>query len=250
MEQLKVRLPQLGTLALIVLLWATLTNRGVIHPLILPEIPRVLEAFAQIVQTPETYRHLRVTLYEFAVAFAVSLSAGLAAGCLLGWIAPLGMIFGPLLQSIYAIPVIIFYPLCILIFGIGPASKMAFAGFYGFFPIAITCMEGIRNIDPNILALTRSLGAPWYQLWYKVIIPSAVPTIVAGVRLGIILTLIAVVAGEMIAAKEGIGSRIAWASEIFNAPALYAYILFVILVMAVINGALAYLERRVHWEQG
>ncbi|MBI3075513.1 MAG: ABC transporter permease [Deltaproteobacteria bacterium] len=248
MEQLKVRLPQLGALALIVALWVALTGRGVIHPLILPAVPSVLDAFVELIQTPETYQHLRVTFYEFAVAFAVSLSAGLAAGCLLGWVAPLGVIFGPLLQSIYAIPVIIFYPLCILIFGIGPASKMAFAGFYGFFPIAITCMEGVRNIDPNVLVLTRSLGAPWYRLWYKVIIPSAVPTIVAGVRLGLILTLIAVVAGEMIAAKEGIGSRIAWASEIFNAPALYAYILFVILLIAVINGLLAALERRVQWE--
>ena len=249
MEQLKVRLPQLASLALIVLGWAALTSRGAIHPLILPEVPSVLSAFTQIIQTPETYLHLQVTFYEFAVAFGISLSTGLAVGCLLGWVTPLGIIFGPLLQSIYAIPVIIFYPLCILIFGIGPASKIAFAGFYGFFPIAITSMEGIRNIDPNILVLTRSLGAPWYRLWYKVIIPSAVPTIVAGVRLGIILTLIAVVAGEMIAAKEGIGSRVAWASEIFNAPALYAYILLVILLISMINGGLAALERRLQWEQ-
>ena len=246
--RLEVRLPQLLTVGLVILIWHLLSTYQVVQPINLPRLSTVAQVFPKVITSPDTHLHFRVTLYEFIFAFAISLIAGLSVGFTIGAIKYLGGVFEPIIVALYAVPIILLYPLTILIFGIGSASKIAFAGVYGFFPIAINTATGVRTVDPVILQLTRTLGADWLQMNLKVIFPSALPSMMAGIRMGMIFSLIGVIAGEMIAATKGIGYRISWAAETFNTPLLFSYIIIVILIVFMVNGVMSFLERRVAYE--
>lgn len=242
---MKVRLPQLAFVALILLIWHLLSTYQVVQPINLPRLSSMAEAFPQVVISPDTRLHFRVTMYEFLAAFSAALVAGLSLGFTLGAIRYLGGVFEPIILGIYAIPIILFYPLCILVFGIGSASKIAFAGVYGFLPIAINTITGVRTADPAFLQLSRSLGANWWQMNLKIIFPSSLPAIMTGIRMGMIFSLIGVIAGEMLAATRGIGYRISWAAETFNTPFLFSYIILVVLIVFFVNIVMAFLENRV-----
>jgi ABC-type nitrate/sulfonate/bicarbonate transport system permease component len=108
---------------------------------------------AQIVFNPETYHHFKVTLYEFFVAMLIALTWGLGFGFLFGGKKSWGDVFEPIILPAYPVPIIIIYPLCILFFEIGSNSKITFAGVYGFFPIVINTLTGVRNVNPNFVAL-------------------------------------------------------------------------------------------------
>src|SRR3990170_1318636 len=114
---MKVRLPQLATVALVLLLWHLLSAYQVVQPINLPSLSSVTEAFPRVVLSPDTRLHFRVTMYEFLTAFSIALVAGLSLGFALGAIRYLGGVFEPIILGIYAIPIILFYPLCILVFG-------------------------------------------------------------------------------------------------------------------------------------
>jgi ABC-type nitrate/sulfonate/bicarbonate transport system permease component len=240
----KVRIPQVLFLILVLIVWFGLTRKGGVSVLILPDIPSVAKDMKEILLNPETYHHFKVTLYEFFVAMVIALTSGLGLGFLLGGKKAWGDVFEPIILAAYAVPIIIIYPLCILFFGIGSYSKIAFAGVYGFFPIVINTLAGVRNVNPSLISLSRSLGAGWLEMNLKIIVPSVLPAIMTGLRMGVVMVLIAVVAGEMLASKEGLGYLIGWASETFNSAFLYGYIILVIVLVTFFNAVMSYLENR------
>ena len=99
----------------------------------------------------------------------------------------------PVFSSLYAVPIVILYPIFTAWFGIGSESKIAFAGIYGFFPVMLSTAAGIRTIDPQYLLAARSMGATLPQQITRVIIPASIPTVLTGLRLGGALTIIGVV---------------------------------------------------------
>lgn len=241
---MKFRIPQLLFLLFVLLIWFGLTHNGAVSHLVLPDIPSVAERMNEILADVETYHHLKVTLYEFFASFVIAAGTGLGLGFLLGGKRIWGDVFEPIILAAYAVPIIIIYPLCILFFGIDSDSKIAFAGVYGFFPIVINTLTGVRNVNPSLVALSRSLGASWFQMNFKIVIPSVLPAIMTGLRMGVVMILIAVVAGEMIAATAGLGYMIGWASETFNSDALYCYIILVIILVGSFSVLMTLLENR------
>ena len=111
----------------------------------------------------------------------------------------------PVFSSLYAVPIVILYPVFTAWFGVGSESKIAFAGIYGFFPVMLSTAAGIRTIDPQFLLAARSMGATLPQQITRVIIPASIPTVFAGLRLGGALTIIGVVVSEMLTSAAGIG---------------------------------------------
>lgn len=242
------RVPQVLTVGLIVLAWFLLSHYGVVSHINLPTLSGMADALPKVLLSSDTHSHLKVTIFEFLAAFGISLVTGLSVGFTLGSLKFAGNVFEPVVLAIYAVPVILFYPLTILIFGIGSLSKIAFAGFYGFFPVAINAATGVRSVDPFFLQVSKSLGANWWDLSLKVIFRFSLPSIMTGIRMGMIFSLIGVIAGEMLAATKGIGYRISWAAETFNTPVLYSYIILVILIVFVVNGVMSYLEHRAAYQ--
>jgi NitT/TauT family transport system permease protein len=187
---------------------------------------------------------LLVTLYEVACAMLVACGAGILIGAVVGGLAPLRQALLPVFSSLYAIPIVILYPVFTAWFGIGSESKIAFAGIYGFFPVMLSTAAGIRTIDPQHLLAARSMGATLPQLITRVIIPASIPTVLAGLRLGGALTIIGVVVAEMLISAAGIGYIVTRNRTILDSPRVFAGIILVLLLSIMFDRLARFVERR------
>jgi ABC-type nitrate/sulfonate/bicarbonate transport system permease component len=233
-----------GTLGAVVLAWHVATAGGWVSPLILPDLGRFGRTFATLVTRPETYYHVRVTAVEFGAAMLLALAAGLLVGIVAGTVRYVGDLIEPILLALYAIPIVMAFPLCILFLGIGSASKIAFGGLYAFFPIAIHTLKGLRHVDRGLIRAAVSMGASPWLLLVRVMIPAAAPVILTGVRIGAVLGLLSVVAGEMLGALEGVGQMLSRSVEALVSAEAFAWILITILMVTLVGGTLSWLERR------
>jgi len=236
---------QAGAIGGVLAVWHLATLRQWVSPLILPDLGRLAHTFLQLLAEPTTYHHLRVTAYEFAGAMVVALGAGLLVGVLGGTVRYVGDLIEPILLALYAVPIVMAFPLCILFFGIGSASKIAFGGLYAFFPIAIQTLKGLRHVDAGLIRAAVSMGAGPWLLLTRVMVPAAFPVIVTGVRLGAVLGLLSVVAGEMLGALEGVGQMLTRSVEALVSAEAFAWILITVLMVTLVGGTLSWLEHRV-----
>ncbi len=234
-------------LALLLLLWEVVPLTGLLPELFLPALSKTLAVFYSDRQI--YLAALLVTLYEVACSMLIACGLGILAGALIGGIALLRDLLLPVFSSLYAVPIVILYPIFTAWFGIGSASKIAFAGIYGFFPVMLSTAAGIRTIDPQFLLAARSMGATLAQQITRVIIPASVPTVFAGLRLGGALTIIGVVVAEMLTASAGIGYLVTLNRTILDSPRVFAGILAIlVLAIAYYMLARALESRMVVWQ--
>jgi NitT/TauT family transport system permease protein/taurine transport system permease protein len=224
--------------------WEIATAYEWVLPALLPAPVEVLETFVGLLREGDTYIHLAITLQEILLAYLIAILIGTFLGFLLGGIPYLGEIFEPLLVALSAIPIVILYPFSVLFFGIGSGSKIAFAALSGFFPVVINTTWGVRTVNPDFIKAAKSMGARFYQLFFKIIFPAALPTMISGFRIGMVFVLLAVIGGEFISARAGIGYKIAQASDMLDTPLLFGYILIVLIIAAGINRLLSSVERK------
>jgi NitT/TauT family transport system permease protein len=232
-----------GILATVLLLWELVPATGLIPELFLPSLSKTLTVLYQNRQV--YFSALMVTLYEVALAMLLSCGGGILMGALVGGLTLLRNLLLPVFSSLYAVPIVILYPVFTAWFGVGSESKIAFAGIYAFFPVMLSTAAGIRTIDPQFLLAARSMGATLPQLITRVIIPASLPTVFTGLRLGGALTIIGVVVSEMLTSAAGIGYLVTLNRTILDSPRVFAAILM-ILILAVAYYMLARaIERRV-----
>ncbi len=225
-------------------LWYAVTVNGLVSSFFLPKPERVFQTFWTILTNGEALEELQVTLFEYAVACPLAAVLGIVAGYLCSRTTYRVRVFEPILSGLYAIPIIVFYPLSVLFFGIGPESKIAHGVLFGFFPICLSTIQGLAKVDPIYLRLAASMGATQAQTLKRILLPAALPSILAGLRLGFMLTFLAIIGGETIASLGGLGHRIVWYAEGMETVKMFAYVLFVILMSALMNAVLSLLERR------
>src|SRR3954463_5487000 len=169
-------------LVLILALWELVPRTGLLPELFLPSLSKTLTV---LVLNWQEYGHaLMVTLYEVALAMLIACGAGILVGALVGGLSLLRNLLLPVFSSLYAVPIVILYPIFTAWFGIGSESKVAFAGVYGFFPVMLSTAARIRPIDPQFLLAARSMGATVSQRIVRVIIPASLPTVLTGLLLG------------------------------------------------------------------
>jgi ABC-type nitrate/sulfonate/bicarbonate transport system permease component len=235
-------LVQFGLLVAVLGLWQAAAANRWVSPLILPSLTATLVEFVAMLGQPDAHHAIQVTVSEFAIALAGAVVAALIVGTVCGTFSYLGDLVEPLLLAAYAVPIVMAFPLCLLFFGIGSSSKIAFAGVYAFFPIAIQTMRGLRQVDEPLIRAARSMGASRWQLLTRVALPAALPAIATGLRLGAVLALLGVVAGEMLGGLEGIGQSLANAVSTFRAADAFAWILLVVVLVTLVNLSLSWLE--------
>ena len=234
-------------LALLLILWEVVPMTGVIPELFLPSLSKTLSVL--YADRGIYFDALLVTLYEVALAMLIACGLGILAGAVVGGIAALRDLLLPVVSSLYAVPIVILYPIFTAWFGIGSSSKIAFAGIYGFFPVMLSTAAGIRTIDPQFLLAARSMGATFTQQITRVIIPASVPTVFAGLRLGGALTIIGVVVAEMLTASAGIGYLVTLNRTILDSPRVFAAILTILVLSIAYHQLARRLESRmVVWQ--
>lgn len=185
------------------------------------------------------------TLSEIAPAFAIAAVVGLFFGALLGLSRVWGEILEPLILGVYAVPKVTLYPIFLLIFKVGAASKIAFGMFHGVFPMQIIAQAAITNIRPVYLKVSRSLNLTPAQTVVHVVIPALVPALVVGLRLAFSLTFIGVVLGEIFASRGGLGFLLSAADQTFDVQRVNAVIVVLAIIGVGVNLLFNALERRI-----
>jgi len=209
----------------------------------------VAVALAAWARSGELASDLRLTLTEAGVGFIIGSTAGALVGFVLGWLQRLGKLFEPLVLALYTLPKIALAPLFVLWFGIGAVNKIMFAAMLVFFMVFFTTFQGVRQVDRDLVANARLLGASRFAIWTKIAIPYAAVWVFTGIRIGLPYALIGAIVGEFVAADAGVGFRIREATSFFNTAAVFAGLVVLMAISMVLLGALKLIERRVlRWQ--
>lgn len=204
----------------------------------------VLHAWPTVMGDPDVQRAVLVTLIELIVAFTLSVVFGMLIGILIGLTNIGRRSLYPVVLLLYGIPQAILLPLFVLMFGLGPAGKIAFGFSHGIFPIVVNTMAGMRNVSPLLLAGAAAMGASRVDQVRHVILPHMVTTVFAGLRLAMTLTLLGVILAEIYVSQGGIGYFTQSYSESFNPSALMALVLTLALMAIALNELVRLVEAR------
>ena len=222
--------------------WEAFRRFNLVGPLLLASPTEIVQAFVK--SWFDYVVALRLTAIEIAIALVFAWTLGIGVGTLAGLRPFLGATAGPLLSSMFAVPLISWYPLFMVWFGIGIASKITYAIVSGFFPIAINTMNGIRAVDRQYFLLGRALGCSRRQIVFGILLPMAMPSMVSGLRIGTGLVVIGVIVAEMLASLGGIGYLISYYRSIYATPNVYLGILFALGCALLASWGLGLVERR------
>jgi len=236
------RLVQAAFVIGLLTLWYLATAKWGVSHLLLPNPVIVYEQLKDVIGSGEFIPDLRVTLTELAIAFSISSVGGIALGYLLSRSQFLIRVFEPLLAGAYSIPIILFLPLYVLFFGLGPASKIALGTTISFFPIVLNTIAGFGYVDRIYVVAARSMGASDYQLFRWVLLPAALPVILTGLRMGFTVALLSILGSETIASLAGLGHRIVHLAEAMETARMFAYIAFAVAIAAILNVVVTRLE--------
>jgi len=233
--QVKATLLRFASLLAFFGIWAWLTGPGGVSPILLPRIPLVWDQVGVMVQEPGFWSDLGITLFEIGVAFVFSTVFGIAVGFACSRTQLRARVVEPLVAWGYMAPLILFYPLFILWFGVGMWSKILYAGISGFFPVAFNALRGFQAVDPRYLRVARAFGATPGQIDRQVKVMAAMPLVTAGFRIGAALNIITVILAEMLAAEQGLGYELAAASQTLQMPRVFALVLALLVLVAILQ---------------
>ncbi|MFF4686907.1 ABC transporter permease [Streptomyces sp. NPDC001307] len=185
------------------------------------------------------------TLQEALLGWIIGVVAGVLFGIALGRIAFLADVLGPYVKVLNSIPRIVLAPIFLIWFGLGPASKVASAVVLVFFPVFFNAFQGAREVDRNLVANARILGASNRRVTLQVVIPSATSWIFTSLHVSFGFALIGAIVGEYIGATKGIGLLVAASQGTFNAAGVYAAMVILAVVALAAEGLLTFAERRI-----
>jgi ABC-type nitrate/sulfonate/bicarbonate transport system permease component len=233
----------LGTLSFF-LAWEIVGRLGLINPVLFPPASTVAIAAYDLVISGELVRHLTASIWRAALGFFFGSVSGIIVGLATARLPLFRQMSNPLLQMFRAIPSIAFVPLAIFWFGIGEASKIFLISWGVFFPVWVNTFLGVRDVNPLLLRAAATLGAGRARMLWNVILPGALPLILAGLRISVAVSLVLLVAAELAGAKAGVGYLIQISGQVFRVDqmivglltlgvlGLFADLLFVMIVQS------------------
>ncbi|MBI2087270.1 MAG: ABC transporter permease [Deltaproteobacteria bacterium] len=237
----------LGTSAVLVFLtiWELIGSTfQLINPMFMSAPSLIYKAAVQLVTSGEIWNDLRVSGIEFAWGYFLSVVFAIPFGIMCGWYKRMSYIFDPFINAMNATPRVALLPLVIIWLGIGILSKVGIIFLGAVFPILINTRDGVKTTPYNLLTAARSFGASEWQIFKSVVLPSTVPFILTGLRLGVGRALIGVMVGELYAATAGIGFMITVAGATFQTDKVFVGVLVFAITGVVCMEVLTKLESR------
>jgi NitT/TauT family transport system permease protein len=228
----------------LLLLWEIAPRAGWINPIFFPPLTKVLSALGDMIASGLLAQHIGISLQRAAIGFGLACSVAIPLGFLMGRYSAFERATDLLVQTLRNTSQFALLPVFILLLGIGEASKIAITFYAAVFFLLVNTIVGVKSTDPLLLKAARSMGTSDWDMFRKVIFPSAIPSIVAGARLGVKASLFSVIAAEMLAAQSGIGYLIQHSSLMLQTDRMYAGILVLTMVGLLLNYALVAIDAR------
>jgi NitT/TauT family transport system permease protein len=240
----------LAVLAVLVCAWKIYVEVADVSKFVLPPPEDVAAATVDLLAEEDTWEHARITLWEIVAGFAAGTAFGVLTGVVMGEVKVLERALAPYLVALQVLPKIAIVPLLILWLGFGPSAKIVIAAIFAFFPVTAGTRAGIRSIEPNHRDLARTLQASSWQRLRLVDLPSATPSILTGMEVGIVLATVGAIVAEYLAGSEGLGWLATFYLNQLQVDSLFGVIGLMSLLGFVLYGAVVALRRLlVPWHQ-
>ena len=213
-------------------LWEAVAWSGLLYRDVVPSLFGIGRALLDLLSDRTFYYHLYVTFYEIGLGMAIGGLSGLAVGIALGASKLMQRAYEPFLYYLGPCPKIIFFPVLVMWFGVGPGSKIAMGAISAFFPVALNVAGGMREIDKVLIRVGKSFRASTWQMVTKIYLPAMRHPVINGIRLGLGVCLIGTLLAETRLSNSGVGYMVHQTYTQFNMPQMYA-LLIVLFVIAI-----------------
>ena len=235
------------TIVAVAVAWEALVRLRGIAPIYLPAPSSVFVYLSRMIADGSMPYHLGITLLRIFVGFALAAVCGIVLGVLMGMSRTVARVADVWIAALYPLPKISLIPLLIIWVGTGEAYKIVISAISAFFPIVISTYAGIRQTDRGLIKAAKDLGANARQIQLKVVIPGAIPSIFAGLHLGMGIAIILVVAAEMIggSSQGGMGWLLISSGQVMETEKVFASLIVLAVVGAVVIKLQQWIDRRV-----
>ncbi len=239
----RVRLMQIISVMVLLGLWKIISTQT--SSLTLPGPTPVFIALVRLLFSWEFWHSLLISTQSLALGYAISVAIGLLVGVMVGVISRrVGVIFDAYLLIGLAVPIAGLIPVVVMVFGVGLAARVIVVILFAVFQIAINVVTGVREADRSLVEMAHSFGASRSRIFWRIILPDAVPSIMAGMRLGLGRAIVGMVTSELILLSVGVGRMVVKFSSSFQTAKLLAYLILIIAFGVVMMAGVQRLERR------
>lgn len=237
---------KIAAILLFLALWEILPAAGLVNPLFIPRLSGVVATLCDLFQTGELLMHTGVSLVRAMTGLLAGTTVGLLLGLLLGgWFPRLQQATEPLMELFSQANPVILAHIIIFFLGIGESAKTFIIAWLCIWPVTFSTIAGIRNVDGSLLKAARSLGLGRWQLFCRVILPSAAPSIFTGLRLSAGYAFLMLVAAEMMGASSGLGWFVVQSQESYHVLRIFAGTTVITLLAVVTDALIGIVQQRV-----
>ena len=231
-------------IALILALWQGLASAGLAPPSLLPPPLAVFSRLAQQLADPVFLEHAAITLFRLFAGFAIAVVAGVTLGLAATGSRTVEALVRPLVRVLAPVPKVALYPAFILILGFEHASKVALVAADAVFPILLATYQGTSAVEPKLVWSALAAGTPRSRALRTVVLPAALPSVLTGCRIGLVISCIVVFLAEMISSTNGLGHLLVYASRSFLTVDMFVPLISISILGLVLNAGFNMLRKR------
>lgn len=237
-------------LLLLALLWEAAARTGLISRLALPPISEVFVAWFELLREGELFRNGVTSLYRAGAGLLLAVVVGAAAGIFMAWFRPVNILLGPLIEIFYPLPKSALIPVIAFWLGFGDGSKIVLIFLGCMLPVTIGAFNGARSAEQVLLWSARGMGAGRLRMLWDVVVPSALPELLGGIRTALALSFVLLVTSELISSQKGFGYMVGLLGSGGIYDAMFAVVLTVALLGFIADRLFLRLMRRVlRWQE-
>lgn len=237
-------LARYGLVITFLVIWQASAKLGWVNASVFPPLDEIFAALWKALASGAIVDDIAISLQRSGIAFMAAVGLGIPLGLFMGQVRAVEQALDPLLQFFRQTSALALYPVFILLLGLGETSKVFVIFWATLFPILLSTIGGVKEVDKKLIEMARTYGAGSLQIFRRVVLPASVPAIFVGLRLSATTALLLLIAAEMIGANKGLGFQVMNAQYNFQIPLMFAAILLLALFGLAANAALVHLQRR------
>lgn len=233
------------SIAILILIWQCLFTVSSYDKALFPSPKMAVDALLEMMENGKLLENIRTSMYRFAVGYISSVLVAMILGLILGRMPKLFQYINPAVQLLRPISPTAWMPFIVLLFGIGDVPAIVIIFLAAFFPVLLSTVSAVGNIDPIYLKVSKNFGIKQPELTWKVVFPAVFPQIANGIHLALGTAWIFLVAGEMVGAQSGLGYQIIDARNNIRSDILLATILVIGIIGILLDGLLKFIEKQI-----